>query len=194
MGQRGGRREYPDGRPQGRPPGSRNRRTTAQILDAKRVVAEARAQGRKLAKEIADDFMTIWANMAMEVRPVTKRELERGVPPNPKGDEAKFKALSAILLGWVSVLLPYQSAKLAQIRLDVGEIADNDAEDVGALATLERLLDAYAAADEEERRLRAARDEEERRFSAALEVKGEEVRQEPSDASKVVALRPPGKC
>ena len=74
MSGRGGRREYPDGRPQGRPPGSLNKRTTNQLLDAKRAVAEARAQGRKLAKEVADDFMHIFASMAMEVRPIIDRE------------------------------------------------------------------------------------------------------------------------
>jgi hypothetical protein len=194
MAGHGGRREYPDGRPQGRPPGSRNRRTTNQLLDAKRVVAEARAQGRKLAKEVADDFMTIWANMAMEVRPVTKREIERGVPPNPNADEPKFRAVSAILKEWVALLLPYQSARMAQIRLDVGEFAEGDNEDVGALATLERLLDAYAAADEEERRLRAARDEEERRFRDARTVQDtrapSEPEPEPSDDGKLVVLRP----
>jgi hypothetical protein len=187
---RGGRREYPDGRPQGRPPGALNKRTQNQLLDAKRAVAEARAQGRKLAKEVADDLMHIWANMAMEVRPITKRELERGVPPNPKGDEAKFKALSAILLGWVTVLLPYQSARMAQIRLDVGEIADSDNEDVNALATLERLLDAYAAADEEERRLRAARDEEERRFRDARPVQDTRVSSEPEPSAESVVAPP----
>ena len=61
----------------GRPPGSPNKRTTNQLLDAKRAVAEARAGGRKLAKEVADDFMHTFANMAMEVRPVTEREKER---------------------------------------------------------------------------------------------------------------------
>ena len=181
MSGRGGRREYPDGRPQGRPPGSLNKRTTNQLLDAKRAVAEARAQGRKLAKEVADDFMHIFANMALEVRPVTEREIKRGAKSNPKANAAQFKALSAILLNWVSVLLPYQSAKLQQIKFDVGEFAEGDNEEVGALATLERLLDAYAAADEEERRLRAAR-----------EVKGEEVVPEPSDDGKLVVLRPRG--
>jgi hypothetical protein len=163
------------------------------LLDAKRAVAEARAQGRKLAKEIADDFMHIWANMAMEVRPVTKKEIARGAEPNPNADEAKFKAISANLLGWVSLLLPYQSARLMGIRVDVGEFAEGDNEEVGAMATLERLLDAYAAADEEERRIRAARAEEERRFEAAREVKGEEVAPEPSGGpNRVVALRPRG--
>ena len=145
MSGRGGRREYPDGRPQGRPPGSLNKRTTNQLLDAKRAVAEAHAQGRKLAKEVADDFMHIFANMALEVRPVTEREIKRGAKSNPKANAAQFKALSAILLNWVSVLLPYQSAKLQQIKFDVGEFAEGDNEEVGALATLERLLDAYAA-------------------------------------------------
>jgi hypothetical protein len=163
----------------GRQPGTRNKRTSNQLLDAKRAVAEARATGRKLAKEVADDFMHIFANMAMEVRPVTEREIRRGVEANPKADEAKFKALSAILLAWVTALMPYQSAKLQTIKLDVGELGEGDVEEVGALATLERLLDAYAAADEEERRFRAART-----------VAGQEVEPEPDDdGPKLVAVR-----
>ena len=158
MAQNGGKREGA-----GRPAGSLNKRTSNQILDAKRAVAEARAQGRKLAKEVADDFMTIFANMAMEVRPVTKRELDRGVPRNfidqahPNGDEKKFNAITAILHGWVSLLLPFQSARLMGIRMDIADVAEGDVEEVGAMATLERLLDGYAQANEEERRFKAAR-------------------------------------
>ena len=180
----------------GRKPGSRPKCGT--LADARQAVAQARATGRKLAKEVADDFMHIFANMAMEVRPVTERERKRGVAANPKADEDKFRMLSAIVLSWVSVLLPYQSARFQQIKLNVG--AFDDGPDVGetdALATLERLLDAYAAADEEERRLRAARDEEERRFRDAQTVQDTRVPSEPepkpSDDGKLVVLRPSGK-
>jgi hypothetical protein len=121
MGGHGGKREGA-----GRPPGSRNTHSKNMALEARAAVAEARAQGRKLAKEIADDFMHIFANMALEVRPVTERERKHGVPPNPKGDEAKFKALSAILLSWVSVLIPYQSARFQQIKLGVGDISADE--------------------------------------------------------------------
>jgi hypothetical protein len=188
----GGARFYPDGRPRGRTPGSRNKRTTNQLLDAKRAVAEARAQGGKLAKEVADDFMHIFANLALEVRPVTQREIERGVKPNPRADESKFKVLSAILLSWVEILIPYQSARFTQINVDVGELAyGEDVEEGDAMKKLERLLDAYAEADDEARRVRE-RDEEDRRFRAAREVvEVPKVEPEP-DASKVVALRPPG--
>jgi hypothetical protein len=83
----------------------------------------------------------------------------------------------------VSVLLPYQSARFQQIKLNVDQFDDGpDVGETDALATLERLLDAYAVADEEERR-----------FEAAREVKGEEVAPEPSDEpNRVVALRPRG--
>jgi hypothetical protein len=187
MAGRGGRREYPDGRARGRTPGSRNRRTTNQLLEAKRAVAEARAQGRKLAKEVADDFMHIFAALAIEVRPVTQKEIERGVKPNPRADEDKFKALSAILLSWVEVLIPYQSARFAQIKVDIGESVDGGvAEEANALETLERLLDAYAAADEEERRFRAARE-----VAEVPEPTPEPV-PEPSNNGKLVVLRPRG--
>jgi hypothetical protein len=41
--------------------------------------------------------------------------------------------------------MPYQSAKFQSIRVEVGELSD-DVEEVGAIETLERLLDAYAEA------------------------------------------------
>jgi hypothetical protein len=183
----------------GRPIGSRNTHSKNMVLEARRTVAEARAQGRKLAKEVADDFMHIFASMALECRPVTAREIERGAKPNPKADENKFRMLSAILLNWVSVLIPYQSARFQQVKFDVGVLADGpDGEEVGAMATLERLLDAYAQADEEERRIRAARDEEERRFREARTVADEQVEPAPSDepklepSDKLVVLRPRG--
>jgi hypothetical protein len=56
----------------GRKPGSRPKCGT--LADARQAVAEARATGRKLAKEVADDFMHIFASMAMEVRPIIDRE------------------------------------------------------------------------------------------------------------------------
>src|SRR6516225_6471089 len=99
----------------GRPPGSRNTHSKNMVLEARQAVAEARAQGRKLAKEVADDFMHIFANMALECRPVTAREIERGAKPNPKADEPKFRMLSAILLNWVSCLIPYQSPRFQQV-------------------------------------------------------------------------------
>jgi hypothetical protein len=142
-----------------------------------------------LAKEVADDFMHVFANMAMEVRPVTERERKRGVAANPKADEAKFERLSAIVLSWVSVLLPYQSARFQQIKLNVGELAEDDNEDVGALATLERLLDAYAAADEEQRRFEAARTVQDTRVPSEPEP---EPKPEPSNDGKLVVLRPRG--
>jgi hypothetical protein len=117
--------------------------------------------------------------MAMEVRPVTQREIERGVPSNPRADEVKFRIITAILLQWVGLLMPYQSARLQTIKLDVGEF-DGETESVGALETLERLLDAYAEADVEERRFRAAR-----------EVKGHEVEEtEGESENTLVAVRP----
>jgi hypothetical protein len=113
MAGHGGKREGA-----GRKPASQPKCGT--LADARQAVAEARATGRKLAKEVADDFMTIFANMAMEVRPVTERERKRGVAANPKADEAKLRMLSAIVLSWVSVLLPYQSARFQQIKFNVG--------------------------------------------------------------------------
>jgi hypothetical protein len=145
---------WPRGTP--RPPGSGrragtpNKRAANTLLEAKRAIAEARAHGHKLAKEVADDFMNIFARLASECRPVTEHERSRGIS-NPHADEQRFKELSAILLQWVALLLPFQSAKFQSIRVEVGELGD-DSEEVGALETLERLLDAYAQAQEQERR------------------------------------------
>jgi hypothetical protein len=147
---------WPKGQPlppgAGRKPGTPNKRAAAHLLEAKRAVAEARARGHKLAKEVADEFMNIFARLALEVRPVTEWDLQCGRKPNPRADIDKFKELSEILRQWVALLLPYQSARFQSIRVDVGELGGEDMEEVGALETLERLLDAYADAQERDRK------------------------------------------
>lgn len=106
-----------------------------------------------MAKETADLFINIFCRLALEVRPVTEFDLQCGHKPNPKGDIDKFKELSAILLQWVNALMPYQAARFQSIRVEVGDGLGEDPEEVDALGTLERLLDAYAAAQERERKM-----------------------------------------
>jgi hypothetical protein len=135
----------------GRQKGTGNKRAANNLLEVKRAVAEARAGGHKLAKEVADEFMNIFAKLALEVRPVTEWETQHGRKPNPKANLEQFKELAEICRGWVQVLLPYQAARFQSIRVEVGELGE-DAEEVDALATLERLLEAYAQAQERDRK------------------------------------------
>jgi hypothetical protein len=157
------------------------------LLEAKRAVAEARAQGRKMAKEVASDFLAIFVAMALEVRPVTQREIARGFKQNPRANVVEFKELAAIAHSWTEILLPYESARLSAIKVDMGEFNNEDIEPAGgALAVLEKLLDAYAQADEQERRIKAARE--------VVEVptpKPEpEPALEPNPSNNLVLLRP----
>jgi hypothetical protein len=141
---------WPKGKPRpansGRKPGTRNRRQAAELAQARAAIAEARAGGVKLGKEICSDFANIFARLALEVRPVTEFERKCGVRENPKANIEQFKELSNILLHWVVALMPYQSAKFQSIRVDIGELDSGDVEEVGALEQLEKLLDAYAEA------------------------------------------------
>jgi hypothetical protein len=70
----------------GRKAGTPNKRQAADLLAAKAAVAEARAGGAKLGKEICSEFANIFCRLALDVRPVTEHELEMGMKPNPRED------------------------------------------------------------------------------------------------------------
>lgn len=108
---RGGRRPN-----SGRRPGTRNRRS---IGLAERMVGfgttspsplPPQTQSNPLARDILEDFMLRYADMALYHQP---RPADQ--PPNPHADEEKFHRCARLALRFASALAPYQSPTLRTI-------------------------------------------------------------------------------
>jgi hypothetical protein len=92
----------------GRQKGTPNRATVQKQLIAaqiaERTVADARTAGRKLAKEVLENFMFGFADLAEHYKPTP--EVER---PNPHADEDKFAQYAELAIDCAKALAPYQS-------------------------------------------------------------------------------------
>jgi hypothetical protein len=93
----------------GRQKGTLNKATVQRQLIAaqiaERTVADARTAGRKLAKEVLEDFMLRFVEMAERYKP-TPREAEQ---LNPHADEDKFWKYADAATDCAHKLAPYQS-------------------------------------------------------------------------------------
>lgn len=79
---------------------------------AERVLAAATASGKKLAVEVLDDFMGLFAGMAAYYQP-----LPGGgeVPPGRHPDENKFEKYARLTIKIAGELAPYQSSTFRAI-------------------------------------------------------------------------------
>jgi hypothetical protein len=108
-----------DGTRRGAAPGERRggRRKGSKNKDVieRAMIGDLRKQGRKLAKEILDEFMHYFAAAAIKYAPYIVRE---GVDQiNPNADQAKFMELARAACDAADKLAPYQSSKMATIAL-----------------------------------------------------------------------------
>ena len=88
----------------GRAKGVPNKATLQKALIAERTVADARMSGRKLAKEILDDFMQLFAGMAAHYQPTPPDR-----PQNPSQDEPMFEKYGRLAVETAKALANYQS-------------------------------------------------------------------------------------
>jgi hypothetical protein len=145
----------------GRPRGALSKQHDDGLQEARRAVADAKAGGYKLSKEIAREFTNTFARLAFEVRPTPQWEIDHKIrEANPRADEPRFLMLSRILLQWLTLLMPFESAKFMSIRVESDEL-NADTEEIGALEQLEHLLNSYAAAQQQEQKLIEAKPEPE---------------------------------
>jgi len=94
------------GRGQGRKPGIPNKATQERALEAARQNAEAKANGKKLAKEVLEEFMLLFAGMAAAYQPLPPGT---PVPPGREPNEAKFITYAKLATDTAADLAPYQS-------------------------------------------------------------------------------------
>jgi len=72
---------------------------------AERTLAAAQASGKKLAIDVLEDFMNLFAGMTAYYQP-----MPNGVAPKPNQDENKFVQYARMTMKVAEALAPYQSA------------------------------------------------------------------------------------
>jgi hypothetical protein len=105
----------------GRRKGSLNRRTTERALIAERAAADILANGRRLATEQLDAYMTIFSDTAMRFREA--------------GDLDQFREWAALAIEAAKALAPYQSPRLTAVA--IGPTAISKIEIVGGMSDAE---------------------------------------------------------
>jgi hypothetical protein len=88
----------------GRTRGTPNKATIEKALVAAARAIDAKAAGRKLAKEVLEDFMLLFAGMAAHFQAAPP-----GTPPNPYADEGSFWKCSEGAIDCAAKLAAYQS-------------------------------------------------------------------------------------
>lgn len=107
MAKVGGRREG-----SGRKPGSLNKRTQEALLEQATLKHEALKSGRKLAKNILDDFMHLCAGMAAHYQPAPPEAAQ-----NANANEAKFWQAVEMTRDFAVALAKYQSPTFKSIAV-----------------------------------------------------------------------------
>jgi len=87
----------------GRPKGIPNKATIEKAMIAGQIAARAEMQGRKLAKEVLDEFMHLFAEMAASAR--------------EGGDETRFEKWARLAVQCAKDLAAYQSPTLRAIMV-----------------------------------------------------------------------------
>lgn len=102
----------------GRPKGKKNRgtiekeRLAAEI--AAKTVMDARAAGKKLAKEVLEEFMFLFAGMAATYQPLPPGTI---APAGRQPDDAKFNEYAKLAVHCAQKLAPYQSPTFQAIMV-----------------------------------------------------------------------------
>lgn len=102
----------------GRVEGVPNKATTQKELLAARIMAEHEQKpGRKLAKEVLDDFMHLFMGLAAQHQPLPPGVVD----PNPaaKRDEAKFVQYANMAREFARDLVKFQSPTFGMVKVSV---------------------------------------------------------------------------
>ena len=105
-------------RPGGRSKGTPNKRTLERIEEARIAVENAKGAGKKLAKDVLEEFMHLFAQMALAYQPATPGMVRAPGPKGrAKGDEAKFQIYSKLTVDTAKALADFQSPKFRAIMV-----------------------------------------------------------------------------
>jgi hypothetical protein len=96
----------------GRRQGTPNKATIEKSLIAARTVADARAGGKKLAKEVLQEFMELFAGMAAHYQPTPTH-----LPLNPNENEPQFLRYAGLAVECAKAVAPFQSPTFKAIEV-----------------------------------------------------------------------------
>jgi hypothetical protein len=131
----------------GRAKGTPNKATTERRLQAERERAEAKASGKKLAKERIDEFMELFIGIARHYQPVLPAMLARGVEPNPNASWPDFEKWSMHAIEAAEALAKYQSPQFRAVAVVATEERRPNAYSTDARERLRRLIVTVINAD-----------------------------------------------
>ena len=109
----------------GRKSGVRNKTTQRRIDAAERAIVLAKAGGKRLAREVLEDFLELFSAIALTHQPALP-----GAEPNPNCDEKKFEKFARLAVETATALASYQTPKLKAVLVgpDLGQRQSNGAE------------------------------------------------------------------
>ncbi len=99
----GGRRRNTGSKPGPRGP---HKATIEKALIAEQIIARAEMRGEKLAKEVLNDFMKLFAGMAAVFQPVAPNQ---PIPVGRDPNDEKFDKYARLAVDTAAKLAPYQS-------------------------------------------------------------------------------------
>jgi hypothetical protein len=120
----------------GRKAGVRNKTTQRRIDAAERAIVLAKAGGKRLAREVLEDFLELFSAIALTHQPAPPRA-ER----NPNYDEKKFEKFARLAVETATALASYQTPKLKAVLVapELGQRQSNGAERISREELARRL-------------------------------------------------------
>jgi hypothetical protein len=94
----------------GRKAGVRNKTTQRRIDAAERAILLAKAGGKRLAREVLEDFLELFSAIALTHQPALP-----GAERNPNYDEKKFEKFARLAVETATALAGYQTPKLRAV-------------------------------------------------------------------------------
>lgn len=117
-----GRGAAPGERRGGREKGTPNKATIERALIAEATAADARINGKKLAKDVLEEFMFLFAGMAAAHQPLPPNAVS---PPGHKADEAKFEKWARLACAQAAELAKYQSPTFRAVQVTASQPLPN---------------------------------------------------------------------
>lgn len=99
----------------GRKVGSRNKLTIKQEREAEEAQRRMAESGKKLAKDVLEDFMELFAGMAAHYQPMPTGQEHL----KPAGNEGKFLQYAELTVAAASRLAPYQSPTFKAVAVSM---------------------------------------------------------------------------